>query len=291
MLPQAPAASAGLSTIPLVLEPVRVPLGQRLDRATQEAAVLRREGIPPLRDQNTGRTLEGNQIRTRDGRAQVGPPGLAPRPDPEAAACAGADALRGFLAADPQAARASLHDLIAGFEPDDPHSVRALRDGFLAAGLGAEAAQVARAGGLSDPWRDLLADVLDDVAGVTPPEAAWRCGPETTLLALAIGPPPLPPDDIAGRQDRGPRGAPASRHPHAAAGAGGRDARIDRRDGGGGRDRGPAARSRPADALARTDAAAGTLADRLGAGGGAAADAAQDALALLPTLPEGGTRD
>ena len=288
-----PAAATGeLAAIPLVLEPIRVPLGRRVLRAAEEAAVAAPAGLAPRDPDAAAPAAAGPpQLRILDARAPARPvpSSLDPvRPAPPADVCDGADALATLLRREPAASRAALPDLVAAYEPGALATARPLVDALLGAGLGAEAAALARAEGLLDPWRALLAGLVDADPRVAVPPAAWTCGPAPLLAALAAAAPPRPltAEETAAATDFAASLPPERRGALLAAAAG----RL--RDAGAASAAaeiaalpGPAA---PPDASSRAAADARALARALGAG--APDRTADEALALLPTLPDGAER-
>lgn len=293
--PVPPAAPPIVTTVPvgvpLVLDPIRVPLGERLDRALHDQIV--EAGPGALTDPVTPATAkpDGAQLRTRDARAPAGPPGLRETSAPTAT-CEGADALRPLLLADPAEARAALPDLEDAFAEGDVTEARALHAAYLSAGLGAEAARLAPAAEVEGPWLPLLSDVLDADPGASAPEIAWGCGAEAVLLALNVLRPPEPitaeaADQVAALVGLMPMERRRDVLPRALARleSAGEDALAARLDGL------PGAEPQ-ADPLRTAETRADALTDRLDTGGAAMPAAAdtQDALAMLSTLPESEAR-
>lgn len=124
------------------------------------------------------------------------PPVLTPLVDgpdepPSPPGCPFEDLARETFGADPHMALAGLPDGIAslldGSDRPDPEGMLALATLYLAAGFGAEAAQVARSSGTDSLGVAVVAAALDGLP--YPPEAAIdpACGPATAILAL-LGP-------------------------------------------------------------------------------------------------------
>ena len=281
---------SAVAAVPLILEPISLPLAERFSRALREDAVGPRPVARlPEAPQSPTAKPGGAQIATRDGRAAP----LRPR---GAAAdglleCTETEVLADILAADPSEARAALPDRLLSFAGGGGTSARALRDGYLAANLGAEARALSDDVGLDEVWPRLLAAALDRPrAPVSVPDEAWRCGAAGQLVALALAEPP----DVLTGVDREAIARLAGSLPMerrqvlfppaiaSAEGAGADDLAARLRS---------LLTSPPApDALAAAAARAETMARRLDAGA-TGPDLAEDALALLPTMPEGAARD
>ena len=274
--------------VPLVLTPVAVPLSDRIGRALREHSVAARSGSEvPARPEPPAPRPDAAQIVTRDGRAGRVAPTAAAAPS---IVCPDDGRLRALLAADPARARAELPDLVAGFTDGGVDAAEALRDGYLRAGLGVEALRVSRAAWLRDDWMDTLSDVLDPPVVGAAPSSPRLCGAAAAFVALVYGPPGDPltiedADDMARIAGSLPRERAAILLPPI----------IETLDGAGAsalatRLRGTLNGSPTDDVAGIAESRAETFTGRLDAGA-ASRDVVQDALAALPTTPEGAARD
>ncbi|WP_308915862.1 hypothetical protein [Jannaschia sp. LMIT008] len=185
--PVLPASPGEVVSLPLLMAPLASPLGDHLDRVLRDVVVAAdaRRTIPDALPDGPRAKPADTQLRIRDARA----PDPRDIPYDERVACEGAAPLRDLLLRDPGTALTDLAALTEAYDPARRDTVRALRDGYLAAGLGAEARHLGRLADIDDAWTDLMADAVDHIALAALPDDAWDCGSATTLLALNLAVP------------------------------------------------------------------------------------------------------